>query len=256
MLILRGLLVAFAGFAFIFLPGAIISIPTRRGLRFESNNLLWGMAVLVVGLFPAMFLTSLVRMIIFGERFPESATLAGFSLVASLIAALFIEGGIYLVLRLRKIPPSALLSAGIMLGLGVGLLTNVFQGISLVGGGFRLVFGDTATPDLARLASQPWFDLVLSLLALNTYRIAAVALSAALGGLVARTLVQAQPRWFWLAVLIQAIAAWSYSAIGAALGNDTRLGLVAALVLEAAVAALALYWLTRQPFGAEVRPAR
>lgn len=254
MLILRGLIVALAGFSFIFLPGAIVSFPSRRGLHFEPNILLWGMGVLFVGLFPAYFLTSLLRMVLFGDRFPESTMLLAFSFLASLVAAVFIEVGKYLVLRWRLIPPPRLLGSGIMLGIGVGLLTNVFQGISLVSAGFRLALGDHSAPDLAGIASQAWTDLILSLLALNIYRIAVVSLSAALGGLVAQALLRARLRWLWVAVLINAVAAWSYSAIGAGLGNDSLGAIVAALVYQGVVAGFALYWLIRQAPALQDQP--
>jgi hypothetical protein len=245
MLILRGLIVALGGFTFIFLPGVIISILTRRDLRFETNLLLWGMGVLVVALFPALFLTSLLRIIFFGDRLPETTELYAFSLLGSIVSAVFLECGKYLLLRWRQIPPSTLLNTGIMLGLGVGLLTNVFQGISLVGAGFRLLFGDTSIPELAKIASQAWLDLIAGLVALNVYRIALVAISAALGGLVARALITGRQRWLWLAVFINAVTAWSYNAIGLALGNESLLANGSAILYQGALAALALVWLGR-----------
>jgi hypothetical protein len=246
MLILRGLIVALGGFVFIFLPGAFISILTRRNLRFETTLLLWGMGVLVIALFPAIFLTSLLRMIIFGERAPEAGMLYMFLFLGSLIAAIFLEGGKYLVLRWRQIPSAKLLGNGIMLGIGVGLLTNIYQGISLVGAGFRLVLGDTSTPDLAKIASQAWLDLIMGLVALNVYRIALVVISAALGGLVAYAFINEQLRWLWLAVLINTVSAWSYSAIGLALGNDSLIANVIVFLYQGVLAVLAVIWLMRQ----------
>jgi hypothetical protein len=246
MLILRGLVVAFGGFTFIFLPGVILSALTRRNLRFDTNLLLWGMGVLVITLFPALFVTSLLRIMIFGDRAPEPAMLYVFALLGSLIAAVFLEVGKYLFLRWRNIPPPNLLEGGILIGLGVGLLTNVFQGIGLVGAGFRLVLGDTSLPDLATIASQPWVELLVGLVALNAYRIALVAVSACTGVLVAQALLHKQQRWLWLAVLINAVTAWSYNAIGLALGEEGLTANLVVLVYEAGLAALALYWLIQQ----------
>jgi hypothetical protein len=246
MLILRGLIVALGGFIFIFLPGVFIAILTRRNLRFETNLLLWGMGVLIVTLFPAIFLTSLLRMIVFGERAPEAGMLYAFLFLGSVIAAIFLEGGKYLLLRWRQIPTAKLLGNGIMLGVGVGLLTNVYQGFSLIGAGFRLVLGDTSTPDLTKIASQAWFDLIMGLVALNVYRIALVAISAALGGMVAYALIKERPRWLWLAILINSVSAWSYSAIGQALGNDNLVANIIVLLYQGVLAALAMLWLMRQ----------
>jgi hypothetical protein len=246
MLILRGLVVALGGFVFIFLSGVFIAILTRRNLRFETNLLLWGMGVLVVTLFPAIFLTSLLRMIAFGERAPDGGMLYAFLFLGSLIAAVFLEGGKYLLLRWRQISTAKLLGNGIMLGLGVGLLTNVYQGFSLIGAGFRLVLGDISTSDLAKIASQAWLDLILGLVTLNVYRIALVAISAALGGLVAYALIEGRQRWLWLAVLINALSAWSYSAIGQALGNDSLVANIIVLLYQGVLAVLAMLWLIRQ----------
>lgn len=246
MLILRGLIVALGGFIFIFLPGAFVAILGRRNLRAENSLLLWGMGVLVVTLFLAIFLTTLLRMIIFGERAPESGMLYVFLFLGSLVAAIFLECGKYLLLRFRQIPTARLLGSGITLGFGIGLLTNVYQGISLIGAGFRLVLGDTSTSDLARIASQAWFDIILGLLALNVYRIALVAISAALGGLVAYALIEGRQRWLWLAVLINTASAWSYSAIGQALGNENLVANIIVLLYQGILAALAVLWLMRQ----------
>jgi hypothetical protein len=246
MLILRGLIVALGGFVFIFLPGTFISILSRRNMRFETSLLLWGMGVLVVTLFPAIFLTSLLRMIILGEHAPEGGILYTFLFLGSLSAAIFLESGKYLLLRFRQIPTAKLLGSGIMIGIGIGLLTNVYQGISLVGAGFRLVLGDTSTPDFAKIASQAWFDLVLGLITLNVYRIASVAISAVLGGLVAYALIEGRQRWLWLAVLINTVSAWSHSAIGQALGNESLVANIIVLLYQGILAVLAMLWLMRQ----------
>lgn len=246
MLILRALAVIVGGLAFIFLPGAVIAALTRRDLRYESTLLFWGMGVLVVTLFPALFLTSLLRIIILGEQAPDQAMLYVFGLVGSLLTAVFLEGGKYLLLRWRKIPADRLLDSGMMIGLGVGLLTNIFQGMALVGAGLRLLFGDTSMPDLAAIAAQPWIELLTGLVALNVYRVALVALGAALGALAARALITGRLRWLWLAMGINAAAAWSYAAIGLALGSDSLIGSVVVIVYQGIVAALALRWLVGQ----------
>ena len=75
MLFLRGILVVIGGLAFVFLPGAVIATLTKRDLRYESSLLLWGMGILLICLFPALFLTSLLRMIFFGQGDPTPAML-------------------------------------------------------------------------------------------------------------------------------------------------------------------------------------
>jgi hypothetical protein len=94
---------------------------------------------------------------------------------------------------------------------------------------------------------QAWPALLISLLALNVYRIALVAIGAALGGLVARALITTRARWLWLAVSLGAAATWSYTAIGLALGGDSLVGSGVVIVYEGLLATLALFWLMRQP---------
>ncbi len=246
MLILRGLVLTTGGFLFIFLPGLIISLLTRRSLRFDTNQLLWGMGVMVVTLFPAMFLTSILRVLLLGNQVAGLAALLQFALLGSLIEAFFLEGGIYLLMRWRHVPPEKLAGTGILLGFGVGLLINVFQGFSLVGAGIRLAFGDVSMPDLARVASQSWTDLLASLMAMNVYRIALVAVSAVLGALVARALLTTRKGWFWLAVAFNTALAWSYTAIGLVLGTESLAANLVVIIFEAIVAGFAIWWLIRQ----------
>src|SRR5689334_7947052 len=155
MLILRGLLVASGGMAFVFLPGAVIAMLTRRDLRFESSLLLWGMGILIVTLFPALFLASMLRLILFGKGDLSQPLLYVNALIGSAILALFLEGGKYLFLKIRKIEPDRLLESGMMIGLGIGVLIDVFHGINLMGSGFWLILGDTSNPDLVATANQP-----------------------------------------------------------------------------------------------------
>ena len=246
MLIVRGLLVALAGFTFVFLPGGVISALTRRDLRFETSLLLWGMGLLVVTLFPALFLTSLIKIIIWGQQPPQGSAAYWIALVGSIMSALFLIWGQYLFLRWRKVPAENLPDAGMLIGLGVGVLTNIFLGMGLIGSGLRLVFGDTSTPDLAAIAAQPWPNLILGVVALNAYRLGLVAVSAALGLLVARTLIRGEQRWLWLAVAISALTAWTYNVIGLALGSDSLIGGVVVIVYEGVLAAAALGWLLAQ----------
>ena len=245
-MLIRGLFVALAGFSFIFLPGVIVSTLVRRNIRYETNLLLWGMGIMVITLFPSLYLTSLLRLIIFKEHSPGMNELYAFSLLGSFIAAIFLAGGIYLFIHFRRVNPENLLSTGILIGLGIGLLTNIFQGISLVGQGFRLVLGDMSLPGMDLLASQAWLDLLVKLVGLNIYRIALVAYNATLAGFVSLALLQKRLRWFWLAIFLNTVIMWIYTAIGLAWGTESVLANLIALVYEAGLGFLALTWLFRQ----------
>jgi len=243
--IARALIVAISGLTFIFLPGLVVAAVTRRDLRAVPGILLWGIGVMIVTLFPALFLTSLLRFVIIGDRLPTPGMPYVIAFLGTMLAALFLEWGTYLLLRWRKIERAALTDSGLMAGLGIGLVTQVFQGMALVSAGFRMLLGDTSASDLAAIAAQSWPSLLTSLAALNVYRLALVALSAVMGSLVARALVFQRTRWVWLAVAIAGVSAWGYNAIGLALGSDSLAGGLAVIGYEGLLAALTLVWLKR-----------
>jgi hypothetical protein len=141
------------------------------------------------------------------------------TLAGALLTAFFVAGGMYLVLRLKRIEATTLPPNGLALGFGVGLIAQVFTGLSLVGAGFRLMFGDASTETLVSLAQVSYLNLMLALLALILFRPALLAVSAARGVLVARALYQ-RPPFFWLAVLVDAVFMWAILALQLALGRE------------------------------------
>lgn len=249
MLILRGLVTVIGGLAFIFLPGALISYLTRRDMRFGSNLLLWAIALIILT-FPAYFLSTLIRLIAIGDQAPQGAMVYIFTLVTSLLVAMFIEGGKYLLLRFRKVPADHLVEGGLVVGLGVGLMVNVLAGIGLVGTGISLIFGDTNMPDFARITAQGWPNLVANLVALVTFRVGLVALSTALGVLAARALIEARLSWLWLAMATSALVSFVQASIGLALGSESLVTSLVIIVYGTVLAALAMRWLFKNALAA------
>jgi hypothetical protein len=226
-LFLRGLVVAAGGFLFIFSPGLPMSLLVRslRSLAFNRDMVYWGIGAWLVALLPGLFLQSLLRQILqngatprapSGQPLDYALTLAG-----ALITAFFVAGGMYLVLRRNRsdVPMERLYPNGLALGFGVGLIAQVFTGLSLVGAGFRLMFGDASTETLAQLAQISYPNLLLALLPLILFRPALLAVSAARGTLVARALRE-HAAFFWLAVLVDAVFVWAILAVQLALGGE------------------------------------
>jgi hypothetical protein len=217
-LFLRGLLVAASGFLFIFSPGLPMSLLVRRrhGPAFQRDMVYWGIGLWLAALLPSLFLQSLLRQAL-QDRFPadEALTLAG-----ALLTAFFVTGAMYLVLRRRRAEAAALPPNGLALGFGAGLIAQVFTGLSLVGAGFRLMFGDASTATLALLAQISFLDLLLTLLPLILFRPALLVISAARGLLAARALTE-RPAFFWLAVLVEAVFVWALLGLQWALGSET-----------------------------------
>ncbi len=221
----HGLVVAASGFLFIFSPGLPMSLLIRRSPTFDRSSLYWGIGVWVIALLPSLFLQSLLRQLVQIDQASRGLSGQpvdyGLTLVAALLTSLFVAGGMYVILRRnrRHIPPDRLYPNGLALGFGVGLIAQVFTGLSLVGAGFRLMFGDTSTATLASLAQIDLLSLIAGLLPLILFRPALLVVSAARGVLVARAILE-RPAFFWLAVLVEAVFVWAILALQLALGGE------------------------------------
>jgi hypothetical protein len=216
----------------------------------------------LVALLPALFVQSLIRQVAQGGAGASGLTGSlsdlAFTLIGALLTALTLQLAIYLVLRFKRVPEQEKLSGGMAVGFGVGVIFQVFAGLSLVGAGYRLLFGETAGPTLAALAASPLLDLILGLAAMVLFRAAILTVSAAQGLLVARSL-HGPGRWFWVAVALGAAFEWVLLVLQIALGGNAPGQIVAGQVsLPVAVVstgyyliafALAFGWLKR------VRPA-
>ena len=224
-MILRGLLIAASGFLFIFSPGLPMSLLAKRSPSFNRDIVYWGIGAWLVALLPSLFLQSLLRPIL--QHSPTPRGLSGqpldyaLTLVGALLTAFFVAGAMYLVLlyKRRDVPAERLYGNGMALGFGVGLVAQVFTGLSLVGAGFLLMFGDTSTETLAGFAQIGFLNLLPALLALILFRPALLAVSAARGVLVARALKE-RPSFFWLAVLVDAVFVWVILALQLVLGGE------------------------------------
>jgi hypothetical protein len=238
----NGLAEVIGGIAFVFLPGAVIAYLTRRDLRYEAGTMLWGIGLSLVTLFPAIFITNLVMLLAFGDNAPPAVQ----AFVGSLLIALFLLGGMALLLRFRNIPDNKLLDEGLMIGLGAGIINRVFEGFGMLGHGFLMIIsGDKALQD-ANVQMQDISTFLPGLLALVVYRLALVAVTAALGVVVARGRLEGKPLWLWLAIVLGTLTAWSYELITQILGTDTVTSIIVVIVYQGALAAVALWWLRRQ----------
>ena len=236
-----GLAEVVGGIAFVFLPGAVIAYLTRRDLRYEVGTLLWGIGLMLVSLFAALFVTSLA-LLPFGENAPPAVR----ALVGSLLTAIFLLGGMVLMLRYRHISENKLIDEGLMLGLGAGIVNRVFEGFGMMQDGFIIMISGEEAVRSANLQVQPLSTLLPGLLALVIYRLGLVAVMAALGVIVARSHREGMPLWLWLAIGLSTLTAWGYEMITLSLGTDSLTGIIVVIVYQGALAAVALWWLRRQ----------
>ncbi len=263
-MIIRGVLIALSGFLFIFAPGVPMGLLRRFGRGFPRELLYWGMGIWLVVLIPTYFLQSLVRQMVEGPGSPVTSFQAepltyALSLVNAALAALLLAGGMAIYLRRRPLEGPQRDEGGLTLGFGVGLIAQVFTGLSLVGAGFRLVYGDTADAGLRELASAPMLGLMVALLAMVLFRAALLIVSGVVGVLIARS-ARGPARSFWLAAGIYAGFSWLIVAAQLLIGGENPGAILAgqASLLTSAVTvvyylvaiALAFGWLQRTLSGA------
>ena len=243
MLIVRGLLLAADGFIFVFIPAMLLPVLLRRQPKVNRGFVWWGAGAFLVALLPTLFLSSLVRQVLQPDDHFARALLA---LISALIGGVFVEGIQYLLLRWRR-PPSAMLPVtGLAVGLGVGIVTQVFAGFTHIGAGFRLLFGDISTPELAALAAVPIGLFSLKLLAELTNRAALFVVNGGLGYLVGRSLA-GQRGLLPLAMLLYAAFNLVLPLIQLGLAEQEVLINGIAILVEGAIGGLALRWLLRVP---------
>lgn len=256
-MLLRGLIVALSGFLFIFAPGVPMGMLRRYGRGFPREHLYWGMGIWLVTLLPTYFLQSLLRQAIQGAG-PTAAGQPGtvtLSLAAPILAALLVVGAMTLYMRWKALPEDERTEAGLTLGLGAGLIAQVFRGLDFVGGGLRLAYEGAGDPGLAPLANAPMLDLIVALLAEILFRVAFLTVSGVVGILVARA-VGGSRRSFWLAAAVYAAFSALIVVIQLAIGGGIpgatlagQAGLITSAVTATyfvLVAGLAYQWIRRR----------
>jgi hypothetical protein len=128
---------------------------------------------------------------------------AGFllAMLGELLIALLIVGFLYLALRLNRPPEEEFTKDSIYLGFGSALLDQVFVGLTLIGAGLPVIFGDTSSPITGDLSGSPFGTLVLFFAALIAVRAALPIVWGIMGYFTGQALKR-QFRFFVLAVLI------------------------------------------------------
>jgi len=208
---LRALLVIASGFIFIFSPGLPMNIISRFSPDYKRDLVYWGIGVWLVANLFNQFTSSLLRQVMYQEisasGFTGQPLDFAFIFISALISALFIGLGMLIVLRLKSKdqPYSALTADGLALGFGAGLVAQVFTGITLVGAGFSVLFGNTASNiTVEAIANSNFVILLTSIATLILFRIALLAVSAVQGVLTARSTAKNKAH-FWLGILIMAL---------------------------------------------------
>jgi hypothetical protein len=220
--ILRGLIIAFSGFAFIFAPGIPMQLLYQKYRTKAQSLMVRGIIVWLIAQILAIFVQSLIRPALPDDLNivnPSNILEYAISSFGPFIAALFLATGLFIFLRREKNRASVDLFSALTLGFGAGLVNQVFNGLNLVGSGFRMVLGAATGTDLGEFAEIASLDLLLVLLALITFRIALLMITALVGVMVGRA-VSGEKTYFWMAVLLSAVFQWIVIVIFLGIGDS------------------------------------
>jgi hypothetical protein len=210
-MLFRALLVIASGFIFIFSPGLPMSLIGRFNPGYKRDLVYWGIGTWLV----ANFLSQFTRSLIMPAFYPDQTTSAFTGkpldfiviLMSAFLTALFLGIVMRLVLgyKRKKNPQDDRIINGLALGFGGGLIAQVFTGITLVGAGFQVLFGNTASNvTVSAVANSNLFMLLVSLITLIVFRIALLCVSAMQGVLTAQSMDMKKGQ-FWMGVLIHTL---------------------------------------------------
>jgi len=227
-MVLKGLLVVVGGFLFIFSSGVPMRLISRFKPDYKREGLYWGIGIWILTFFISTFMQNIARQLMSGSEISEAEHPIGIIgyLAGTLLTTLLMQAGMIIYLKNRQKKGEDIISAGLALGFGVGLIAQVFTGLILItsgagillqGAGVNLPLGAVQAPMIQRIANESLFGLATALIALILFRIALLTVSAVQGYMVAKS-VNNQGRWFWTAVLVYAVFSWAIFAVQYAAG--------------------------------------
>ncbi len=225
-MVLKGLLVVASGFAFIFASGIPMRMLGRFRPDYKKDGLYWGIGIWIIAFFVSNFLQNLVKQIAtHGEGQVSGLTPY---LLGAVLTMLLLQIGMRIFLRKRAAQGEDIDSDGLALGFGIGVITQIFTGLSLIGAGAGLMFqgfgmqtvpGTVQSGTTEMISSANFFSLVAALLSMIFYRMALLTVSSVQGYLVAGSLKGKAAR-FWSALLVATAFSWVIFFVQWALGTE------------------------------------
>ncbi len=206
-MLIRALLVIASGFIFIFSPGLPMNLISRYSPEYKRDLVYWGIGTWIVSGIFSQFTRSLILPAIYRDQVISNYSGKPLDfmviLLSAFLTALFLGIGMLIVLRFKKkkAPKDDVLINGLALGFGGGLIAQVFTGITLVGAGFQVLFGNIASNiTVSAIANSNLMMLLVSLIALIIFRISLLGVSAVQGVLTAQSLITKKGQ-FWAGVI-------------------------------------------------------
>jgi hypothetical protein len=227
-MVFKGLLVVVSGFLFIFISGVPMRLIARFRPDYKKEGIYWGVLIWIAAFFISTFLQNLIRQIISGGANTDPITNPWSFLLGAVLTTLFVQIGMLIFLNKYRKKKEDVVSGGLALGFGIGLIAQVFIGMILItagvgvllqGFGVTLPYGNIQAATLELISNETLFGLIAALLALILFRVALLTISAAQGYLVASS-VLGKKRDFWLALLGYSAFTWIIFLVQMILGEE------------------------------------
>ena len=273
-MVFKGLLVVVSGFLFIFASGIPMRLIARFRPDYKRDGIYWGVIIWIFAFFLSTFLQNLIRQIISGGVNASPVASPWPFLIGAVFTTLFVQIGMLIFLRNYRKKNEDVVSGGLALGFGIGLIAQVFTGMILItagagvllqGFGVTLPFGNIQAATLELVSKESLFGLIAALLSLILFRVALLTVSAAQGFLVAGSVLGKKLN-FWLALLGYSAFTWLIFFLQMLLGEENpgqvSLGLtspftaVASAVYYLCAFILVYRWLSRELNSANKKGVR
>jgi len=263
-MVFKGLLVVVSGFLFIFASGIPMRLIARYRPDYKRDGIYWGVIIWIFAFFLSTFLQNMIRQIASGGVNDSPVTSPWPFLIGAVFTTLFVQIGMMIFLRNSHKKNEDVISGGLALGFGIGLIAQVFTGMILItagagvllqGFGVTLPFGNIQAATLELISKESLFGLVTALLSLILFRVALLTVSAAQGFLVAGSVLGKKIN-FWIALLGYSAFTWIIFFLQMLLGEENpgqvSLGLTSPFTAVASTAyylgvfILVYRWLSRE----------
>ena len=232
-MIIKGLLVVASGFIFIFSPGIPMRLISQYKPDYKKDGLYWGIGIWIIVFFLSTFLQNFIRQIATGGQgtVEANASLSNLApyLLGSVLTTLLLQAGMLIFLRNRTGKGEDIASDGLALGFGIGLITQIFTGMNLIGAGAGLIFGNSGIGStlasvqsqmISSIAEVGTFSMVAVLLSMILYRVALLTISAVQGYLVSKSLREGKKQYFYAGLCVYILFTWSILLLQLLLGEN------------------------------------
>jgi len=268
-MVFKGLLVVVSGFLFIFISGVPIRLIARFRPDYKKEGIYWGVLIWVIAFFLSTFLQNLIRQIVSGGINNAPVASPWPFLLGAVFTTLLVQIGMLIFLKNYRKKDEDVVSGGLALGFGIGLIAQVFTGMILItagagvllqGFGVTLPFGNIQAATLELVSGESLFGLIAALLSLIFFRVALLTVSAAQGYLVAGSVFG--KKWnFWFALLGYSAFTWIIFFLQMLLGEENlgevSIGLTSPLTAVVSAAyylgafILGYQWLSKELYSAD-----